>query len=164
MEIPPAISGYYKTSSPNEDIILPTDKAQIVTNSEKLEGNTTTTIKLLPQPQIMFSVNDLDIIPMEYANIFLEDKTPEIVFPNKKASANIIITTIETTTITSILSRGSIEKEPNDNLSSVIFHILNFENYWGSPIKYVVDNEEVIKRGRIYLITGSTKYFTEQHS
>ncbi|MCX7859229.1 MAG: hypothetical protein N2385_04000 [Chloroflexus sp.] len=156
--IPVALKPHYATRLPNEEIVLYNGLIHIQVNDQPINMAKEGTVSLswLPEPSIRFLIPDVGVGKFVDLAGKVVDRASDITvtLPPLEMSGKGSITRMEMSTKTrahpcyGILEIDSILKPTSE---SVLFHLVNFENYFEEPIKIDTDTKIRIWTGRLVL-------------
>lgn len=156
---PPALTPIYSTSEPNQPIQLYQGSLEITQNGAVIKGNGNLCIQWLPSPEVRF----------EFLNH--DDQSNEISTNESEASLKLLDLTTPVSVEVHILSfplfplssensiSGCLRKEavisqPEQELSHVLFHLSNFDDFRGTGISTTTPETRKFWYGRAVLEAG----------
>jgi hypothetical protein len=132
--IPTAIQGKYSGYSPNGPILISEEPIQIKNDQEQVDGKANIYLEFLPSVRVQAHVDFSEELKGQLRGIdFLDDSFKFIV--NTRLSSDWAIVRNLPNLVATLFNDETITPS---SMSYVVFHILNFDSYVGSPVEHAL--------------------------
>ena len=149
------IKGIYNTPKVNQKIIFSEGPVVLDPKHSKIHGEARIVMRLLPFPRIVIKA-----IPTQFIKNFEVGNTLEIEFPSIPLLTEAVIsgfTISDKIQITAIPTKDLLITNPKIKTCKIVFHILNFPQFFGWNGVFYKKNNKIYKKGLVLLKEGEWK-------